>query len=99
MIPTPDYFLTDEEFGHLAIRLNECRCETCKRISVKICNLRKLGDYHSREVRAYEEGKADTEQRIADLLGDLEMLREGTENPIRIKALNDAISLLRKGAK
>ena len=29
---------TNEEFGHLAIRLNECRCPTCKRIAEKICD-------------------------------------------------------------
>ena len=46
---------TNEEFGHLAIRLNECRCPICKRIAEKICDDHKgINPYEQRIDNAIE---------------------------------------------
>ena len=58
---------TNEEFGHLAIRLNECRCPICKRIAEKIC------DDH-KGINPYE-------QRIKDVIEELEEYRAKSNIP------------------
>ena len=90
---------TNEEFGHLAIRLNECRCPICKRIAEKIC------DDHK--------GIDPTKQRIADVIAELE--KEESASKFRYEhatTMNEevyqqgivfgyqqAISLLKNGVK
>ena len=76
---------TNEEFGHLAICLNECRCPTCKRIAEKIC------DDH-RGIDPYE-------RRIEDVIEKLEKLDDANilYNDEYSRGLNEAISLLKNG--